>query len=72
MEETSIPPPSPSEIAQLVAEGKVGQAYENLASVYRFFVTLGKEAPGEYKALHMAMLLGEIRSRIPNSKNVTG
>jgi hypothetical protein len=72
MEETSIPPYSPSEIAKLASEGKVAQVYENLASVYRFFVAQGKEAPSEYKALHMTMLIGEIRSGIPRLKNATG
>jgi hypothetical protein len=72
MEKVAIPPCSAEEIARLVSEGKVAQAYENLASTYRFFVAMEKEAPGEYKALHMTMLIGEMRSRVPRSKNAPG
>ena len=65
MENQSPPPWSALEISKMASKGDLKEAYLALSDVYLFFIKRGLEATGEYKALHMAMLVGEIRSRIP-------
>ncbi len=57
------------EIGELASKGDLAKAYNCLTEVYRFFLEKGAEAPGEYKALHMVLLVGEMRSEIPSVKS---
>ena len=65
MPNSETPPWSASEIGKWATSGDLEKAYISLSEVYRHYLERGVEAPGEYKALHMTLLIGEIRAEMP-------